>query len=95
MNISVDNGEHAKYFIDNNRQGADIYEFDVPKWLDDMVKEYTIPQIGYNNNPLNQGGTAPKLTDITTPGTSIEFPSPWLEWLEEYATNGRVVRGGY
>lgn len=34
---------------------AIIYEFGVPKWLD-MVQEYTIPQTGYKNNPLNQGG---------------------------------------
>lgn len=56
LNISIDNGEHAKYYVENRRPGADIYEFDVPKWFDDMVQEYTIPQEGYKNNPLNQGG---------------------------------------
>ena len=94
LNISIDNGEHSQYYINNNRSGADIYEFEVPKWLDDMVKEYTIPQAGYKNNPLNQGGSAPKLTDPTTPGTCIEFPAPWIEWIEEYATNGRIISGG-
>ena len=94
LNISIDNGEHSQYYINNNRPGADIYEFEVPKWLDDMVKEYTIPQAGYKNNPLNQGGSAPKLTDPTTPGTCIEFPVPWIEWIEEYATNGRIISGG-
>ena len=94
LNISIDNGEHSQYYINNNRPGADIYEFEVPKWLDDMVKEYTIPQAGYKNNPLNQGGSAPKLTDPTTPGTCIEFPAPWIEWIEEYATNGRIISGG-
>lgn len=94
LNISIDNGEHSQYYIKNNRPGADIYEFEVPKWLDDMVKEYTIPQAGYKNNPLNQGGSAPKLTDPTTPGTCIEFPAPWIEWIEEYATNGRIISGG-
>ena len=49
---------------------------------------------GYKNNPLNQGGSAPKLTDPTTPGTCIEFPAPWIEWIEEYATNGRIISGG-
>ena len=93
LNISIDNGEHSQYYIKNNRPGADIYEFEVPKWLDDMVKEYTIPQAGYKNNPLNQGGSAPKLTDPTTPGTCIEFPAPWIEWIEEYATNGRIISG--
>ena len=94
LNISIDNGEHSQYYINNNRPGADIYEFEVPKWLDDMVKEYTIPQAGYKNNPLNQGGSAPKLTDPTTPGTCIEFPAPWIEWIEEYATKGRIISGG-
>lgn len=54
MSISIDNGRNSQYYINNNRSGADIYEFEVPKWLDDMVKEYTIPQTGYKNNPLNQ-----------------------------------------
>ena len=94
LNISIDNGEHSQYYIENNRPGADIYEFEVPKWLDDMVKEYTVPQAGYKSNPLNQGGSAPKLTDLTTPGTCIEFPAPWIEWIEEYATNGRIRSGG-
>ena len=94
LNISIDNGEHSQYYINDNRPGADIYEFEVPKWLDDMVKEYTIPQAGYKKNPLNQGGSAPKLTDPITPGTCIEFPAPWIEWIEEYATNGRIISGG-
>ena len=94
LNLSIDNGEHSQYYVENNRPGADIYEFEVPKWLDDMVQEYTIPQAGYKNNPLNQGGSAPKLTDPTTPGKCIEFPAPWIEWIEEYATNGRVISGG-
>ena len=93
LNISIDNGEHSQHFL-KNRQGADVYEFEVPKWFDDMVQENTIPQAGYKNNPLNQGGTAPKLTDPTIPGKSIEFPSPWIEWMEEYGTDGRVIKGG-
>ena len=94
LNLSIDNGEHSQYYIENNRPRADIYEFEVPKWLDDMVQEYTIPQAGYNNNPINQGGSVPKLTDPTTPGRCIEFPAPWVEWIEEYATNGRIISGG-
>lgn len=89
---SPDGGEHSQYFL-SKRPGADIVEFDVPKWLDDFVKEYEVPQAGYKSNPLNQGGMAPKINDITTPGKSIEFPSPWIEWIEEYATNGRIIKG--
>ena len=61
--------------------------------MDDFKKENTVPQTGYKTNPNNQGGMAPKVTDMTTPGHSVEFPAPWVEWIEEYAVNARVVRG--
>ena len=73
---------------------ADVAEFEVPKWLDDMVNEYIVPEKNYRTNPLNQGRCAPKLNDPTTPGRCIEFPAPWIEWIEEYATNGRIIAGG-
>ena len=94
MNLSIDNGEHSQYYVENRRPGADVYEFEIPKWFDDIAQEFVIPQDGYRNNPQNQGGTAPKLTDPSTPGRCIEFPAPWIEWIEEYATNGRIIRGG-
>lgn len=56
------------------------------------LKENSIAQKGYRNNPLNQKGTAPKVVDPTTPGTSYELPAPWIEWLEEYSSNGRIVK---
>ena len=93
LNISIDNGEHSQYYVSTKRPGADIYEFEVPKWFDDFVKENAIPQQGYRSNPLNQGGTAPSLNDPSTPGTCIEFPAPWIEWIEEYSSNGRVIKG--
>lgn len=46
----------------------------------------------YRLNPFNQGETAPKVTDITTPGNSYELPAPWIEWIEEYGINGRVKK---
>ena len=30
----------------------------------------------------------------TTSGRCIEFPAPWIGWIEEYATNGRIIAGG-
>lgn len=36
--------------------------------------------------------TAPKLVDPTTPGRSYEFPPPWIQWIEEHAMNGRVIK---
>ncbi|MBL1230388.1 hypothetical protein IW492_14230 [Enterococcus sp. BWB1-3] len=66
----------------------------MPKWFDDFVKENMIPQAGSKTNPANQGGTAPKLTDPTTPGVSVEFPPPWAEWIEEVAISSKVIKGG-
>ena len=89
LSISIDGGEHAHYFLEKRRGDAVIVEFEVPKWFDDFLKETAIPQFQYRTNPLNQGGMAPKLTDISTPGNSYELPIPWIEWLEEYAANAR------
>ena len=92
LNISIDNGEHSTYFK-NEVRGNEAYtvEFEVPKWFDDLLQENTISQDGYRSNPLNQGGTAPKLTDISTPGRSYELQAPWSEWIEEVATNGKII----
>ncbi len=91
LSVSIDNGEHAEYFLNRRGGDAQIVEVEVPKWFDDFLQENTIPQVNYSTNPLNQGGTAPKLTDVTTPGKSYELPPPWVEWLEEYGTNARIV----
>ena len=91
LNVSIDNGEHSQYFLNKRGGDAQIVEVDVPKWFDDFLQENAIPQVNYKSNPLNQGGAAPKITDISTPGNSFELPSPWIEWLEEYGSNARVV----
>uniref|UniRef100_UPI00289D4722 hypothetical protein n=1 Tax=Aminipila sp. TaxID=2060095 RepID=UPI00289D4722 len=91
LNVSIDNGEHSKYFNEVKRGGTgEIVEFDMPKWFDDFLKENTIPQNNYTKNPLNQGGTAPKLVDPNMPGNAFELPAPWSEWIEEYAKHARI-----
>ncbi|WP_054847172.1 hypothetical protein [Acetivibrio straminisolvens] len=65
---------------------------EVPKWFDDLLKENLVPQQGYKTNINNQGGTAPKVTDPKTPGTSYELPAPWIEWLEENIINYRIIK---
>lgn len=89
LNVSAYDLEHALYYRDSKRPGGEIVEFQVPKWLDDFVKETLIPQDGYKTNPLNQQGTAVKIVDPTTPGTSYEFPVPWMEWIEEYGSSAK------
>ena len=92
LNVSIDNGEHSAYFRDLRGESSYTVEFEVPKWFDDFIQENTVSQEGYRTNPLNQGGTAPKLTDVTTPGNSFELPAPWSEWIEEVASNGRIIK---
>ena len=91
LNISAYDMEHAKYFRDTKRPGGQIVEMEVPKWYDDFLNENIVPQEGYKTNLKNQGGTAPKLVDPTTPGTSYELPAPWIEWLEEYTIGSRII----
>ena len=91
LSISIDGGEHAQYFLNKRGGDAQIIAIDVPKWFDDFLQENAIPQVNYKTNPLNQGGAAPKITDITTPGNCFELPAPWIEWLEEYGGNARIV----
>ncbi|MEA1022570.1 T7SS effector LXG polymorphic toxin [Bacillus subtilis] len=92
LNISAYNLEHAKYYRDVARPGGEIVEFKVPKEVDDLIKETVIDQYGYTKNPRNQGRTAPKLVDPTTPGVSYELPAePWIEWLEEYGHSAKKI----
>ncbi len=91
LNVSV-GAEHADYFQAIRGKNSEIVRFDLPKWFHDFIDESAIRQFGYRSNPSNQGGTAPKIVDPTTPGLSYEFPPPWIRWIEEYATNGRVTK---
>lgn len=92
LNVSIDDGAHSKYFAENKRVGKnEIIEFEIPKWLVDFMNEYKIPQDGYTKNPFNQSGTAPKIVDPTKPGVSYELPPPWVEWIEEYGRNARII----
>ena len=75
LNVSTWNDEHAKYFLSKRGSNAEIVEFDIPTWLDDFLQENAINQKGYRKNPLNQGGTAHKIVDPTTPGNSYELPA--------------------
>jgi len=87
LNISIGDPAHAAYF-QSLRPGSKIVSFEIPAWMDSFIQETAIPQAGYRNNPLNQGGLAPKIVDPTTPGRSYELPSVWAKWLEETAIPG-------
>ena len=90
--VSIDNGEHSIYFLNNKRGGVgDIVEFNIPKWLFDFINGEAIPQAGATANPGYQNGMAPQIVDPTMPGNAYGLPDPWIEWLMEYATNGKVT----
>ena len=92
LNVSAYELDHALYFRDAKRPGGEIIEFEVPLYLDELIRGNSIQQHGYRSSPFNQDGMAPKLVDPTTPGTSYELPaSPWLDWLEEYAHSAKRV----
>ena len=90
--ISIDNGEHSSYFLEEKRGGVgDIVEFKIPKWLADFIAGEAIPQEGATSNPGYQNGMAPQIVDPTKPGTAYGLGEPWLEWLMEYGTDGSVT----
>lgn len=80
-------GTHAEYF-QSLRPGSNIVTFEIPKWLESFIVENAISQYKYKTNPLSQGGLAPKIVDVGTPGQSYELPSIWAAWLQEYAIPG-------
>lgn len=94
LNISTGSRNHANYYLSEKRPGGVIVRFDVPRWLHNFIYWEGIPQHGATSNPLNQGGSAPKIVDPTKPpgqaheGVNFELPAIWAEWLEEYAIPG-------
>ncbi|MCW2256718.1 hypothetical protein M2263_002809 [Providencia alcalifaciens] len=88
LNISIGDAKHAEYFKNIRGKDAEIVSFNIPRWLDNFIKENAVPQVGYKTNPLNQMNMAPKIVDPTTPGKSYELPSVWAKWLEEEAIRG-------
>ena len=89
--VSAYDKDHAIHFA-KCREGAVVVEFEVPKEVDDLIRENVIDQYHAKKNPRYQDGMAPLLVDSTTPGTSYGLPAePWLDWVEEYATNARVI----
>ena len=96
LSISTTTPEHAEYFKalrESQGNPSYIIEFEVPDWFDNFIMENAVGQTGYRSNPLNQARTAPKVVDPRQSGsaTALELPSIWHEWLEEYATNAKIL----
>jgi hypothetical protein len=82
LNVSVGDLAHAQYF-QSLRPGSQIFSFELPRSVDDLIKTQAQPQFKYSMNPLNNGGQAPKIVDPTTPGNSLELPPNWAQILED------------
>lgn len=94
LSLSAYTTDHMHYFSKKRGENTEVVSFEVPRWFDDFVRETAIPQEKYTMNLLNQGRSAPKMTDLKKPGFTYEFPPIWNEWLAEYAFNAKVVKGG-
>ena len=94
LSISAYNMDHALAYQAENRLGSQIVAFEVPRWFDDFIRQEAILQDYYKTNILSQKGAAPKMTDLTKTGYKFELPPIWLDWLEEYAMNVRIVSAG-
>ncbi|MEZ6189117.1 MAG: hypothetical protein R3F62_29475, partial [Planctomycetota bacterium] len=90
LNVSTGTLDHARHFLEN-RPGARVVAFEVPLWLHERMVAEAIPQLGYRTNPRNQGRTAPKIVDPTTPGESYELPKKWAIEFGQNASRGRVL----
>ena len=93
LSVSAYTTDHAEVFsaTGNRAESSYVVAFDVPVWFDELIRENSILQKGSRTNPLNKGGTAPKITDLKTEGCKFELPPFWNEWLEKYAINARTT----
>lgn len=97
-NLNVSTGKDHSTYFKNKRADSYIVEFEVPQYLDNLIKENAISQKGYKTNPLNQGRTAPKIVDKGIfdkhgfEGVAYELPDPISRWLVEYGRNAKLIK---
>ena len=98
--FSTDDMDHAIYYktgygvnihgdvIDVNppRPGGITIEFEVPKWLDDQLKEEAIPQHRAGSNPLNNN--SPQIVDPLQPGHPFGIKEIWQTLIEDNYIEG-------
>ncbi|MED0993443.1 pre-toxin TG domain-containing protein [Bacillus nitratireducens] len=97
-NLNVSTGKDHSTYFKNKRSDSYIVEFEVPQYLDNLIRENAISQKGYKTNPLNQGRTAPKIVDKGVfdkygfEGVAYELPDPISRWLVEYGHNAKLIK---
>ena len=91
--VSRTNLAHAIYYRNEARPEGEIVAFKVPRWFDNMILEFMEPQENYRERfPKRADRVHPLEVDRTTSGFSIGLNPPWIEWLEEVATDGKVIK---
>lgn len=101
--FSTDNIDHAAYYVNGtgtningkvitktpaNRPNGTIVEFEVPKWLDDKLKQDAIPQHKSGSNTLNNN--SPQIVDYNQPGNPFGIKESWQTLIEENYIKGSV-----
>ncbi|MFY0623643.1 MAG: hypothetical protein JXQ89_18330, partial [Pelagimonas sp.] len=82
--VSVEGPDHAAYYITNKRPDGSVVVFDVDRATHNRIMDNLVPQQG-------NSGAGVKLTDTSTPGTSIELNRAFSELMTSGSSNGRVL----
>lgn len=87
--VSTLGADHAKYYLSEKRPGGNVVVFEVDAKTHKEIMDSLVPQkpLPGTKNPPN----APKITDVNTPGLSIELPEIWNKVLEENSSKARVL----
>ncbi|OOS01767.1 hypothetical protein SAMN02745664_12611 [Moraxella cuniculi DSM 21768] len=88
--VSTLGSDHAKYYLSEKRPNGQVVVFEVDSDLHNFIMQEAVPQ-NPNLRRSNSDPNAPKITDINTPGTSIELPKIWNSLLEEYSSRTRIL----
>jgi filamentous hemagglutinin len=82
--VSVGDADHAMYYLSNKRPDGSVVVFEVDRATHNQIMENVVPQKG-------NSGTGVKLTDINTPGMSIELNQAYAFIMTKGSSNGRVL----
>ena len=88
--VSTNGSEHAVYYLTNKRPDGNVVVFELDKDLHDFIMEEAVAQ-DPKFRPPNSDRNAPKITDETTAGTSLELPKIWDSLIEQHSSNARVL----
>lgn len=82
--VSVGDADHAAYYLSNKRPDGTVVVFEVDRTMHNQIMESAVDQFG-------NSGAGVKITDKTTPGTSIELDQVYSELMTSGSSNGRVL----